>query len=56
MRRDSESILRSLVGDIRQRIFRLERKGGHDAETAYLRGVLKTLGIALKGGDEHGVR
>ena len=52
MHGDSESILRNLVGDVRQRVFRLERKGGRGAERAYLRGVLKTLGLVLKGGEE----
>ena len=52
MRGDSESILRNLVGDVRQRVFRLERAGGHGAEVAYLKGVLETLGLALKGGEE----
>ena len=52
MHRESETVLRNLVGAIRQRVFRLERAGGHDAEAAYLRGVLKTLGLALRGGEE----
>lgn len=52
MHRESESILRNLVGDVRQRVFRLERAGGHGAEAAYLRSILKALGLVLKGGDE----
>lgn len=52
MHRESETILRNLVGAIRQRVFRLERAGGHGAEAAYLRGVLKALGLVLRGGDK----
>ena len=52
MHKESESILRNLDGAIRQRVFRLERKGGHSPEAAYLRSVLKTLGFVLRGGDE----
>lgn len=51
MHRESEPILRNLVGDVRQRVFRLERAGGHGTEITYLRKVLKTLGLALRGGD-----
>lgn len=46
-----KSILRNLIGDVRQRVFRLERAGGQGAEVAYLRKVLKTLELALRGGD-----
>lgn len=56
MHRDSESILRNLASDVRQRIFRLRRRGGHEAEAEYLGSVLKALRLAMKGGDEHGVR
>lgn len=56
MHRESESILRNLASDVRQRIFHLRRKGGRAAEEKYLSRVLKTLRLAMKGGDEHGIR